>query len=83
MQLWTQTHAKTLLPAFAAMLVIAFVLRLFLGNKDMKYRMIPFQILACLLVIIEIGKQVVSFQQGSAVSFLLAVYFCAAGHGFL
>jgi len=76
MQLWTQTHAKTLLPALAAMLVIAFVLRLFLGNKDMKYRMIPFQILACLLVIIEIGKQVVSFQQGYDL-YHLPFHFCS------
>ncbi len=76
MQLWTQTHAKTLLPALAAMLVIAFVLRLFLAKKDMKYRMIPFQILACLLFIIEIGKQVVSFRQGYDL-YHLPFHFCS------
>ena len=76
MQLWTQTHAKTLLPALAAMLVIAFVLRLLLAKKDMKYRMIPFQILACLLFIIEIGKQVVSYRQGYDL-YHLPFHFCS------
>lgn len=56
MQLWTPTHVQTLLPAIIVMVLIAAVLRLTLGKKDQKIRMIPFQILACLLFVLEIGK---------------------------
>ena len=88
MELWTPQHAQTLLPALAIMIVIAIILRLTIGKKDLKIRMIPFQILACLLFLIEIGKQIVSFKGGYDLyhippAFLLPVYFCAAPDGFL
>ena len=46
------------------MIIIALVLNKFIGNKPLKIRMIPFQILAVLLFISEIGKQVISFSRG-------------------
>jgi len=64
MQLWTATHAKTLLPALLVMIVIGIILRLTIGKKSLKIRMIPLQIVAVLLVILEIGKQYVSFTRG-------------------
>ncbi|MBQ8769404.1 MAG: YwaF family protein [Oscillospiraceae bacterium] len=64
MQLWTAAHAKTLPPALLAMIVIGVVLRLTIGKKDLKIRMIPLQIVAVLLVVLEIGKQYVSFKNG-------------------
>ena len=64
MELWSREHMMTLLPALAVMIVIAAVLRAWLGKKDMKIRMIPFQILAVILFILEIGKQVVSYRGG-------------------
>ena len=76
MVLWTPTHVQTLLPAIIAMLVIATVLRLTLGKKDRKIRMIPFQILACVLVLLEIGKQALSLYEGYDL-YHLPFHFCS------
>lgn len=76
MELWTPEHAQTLLPALAVMIVVAVILRLSIGKKDLKIRMIPFQILACILFVIEIGKQVVSFQNGYDL-YHLPFHFCS------
>ena len=64
MELWTPEHAKTLLPAILIMAVFALVLRLWLGRKSLKVRMIPLQIATCLLLLLEVGKQVLSLKQG-------------------
>lgn len=64
MQLWTPQHAKTLIPSILFAIILSFVLRIFLIKKDRKIRMIPFQILAVFLFLIEIGKQVYSFSRG-------------------
>ena len=76
MELWSPEHAQTLLPALAIMIVVAVVLRLTIGKKDLKIRMIPFQILACLLFAIEIGKQIVSFQNGYDL-YHIPLHFCS------
>lgn len=76
MQLWTPEHAQTILPALAAMIVIALVLRLTIGNRSLKVRMIPFQILACILFAIEIGKQAVSLSRGYDL-YHLPFHFCS------
>ena len=55
MELWTKTHALSLLPAVAVMLLLTLVLRRFLGNKPLKVRIIPLQIVAAILVTV-IGK---------------------------
>lgn len=62
--LWTEEHIRTLLPALAGMLVLAVVLRLLLGKKSWEIRMLPMKILAAAIVLLEIGKQVISFQRG-------------------
>ena len=64
MGLWTPEHAKTLLPAIALMILLGVVLRKCLGASKDQTRMIPLQILACVLVLLEIGKQVVSLSRG-------------------
>ena len=76
MTLWTPTHVRTLLPALIAMLAIAAVLRLTLGKKERKIRMIPFQILACVLVVLEIGKQGLSLSRGYDL-YNLPFHFCS------
>lgn len=76
MGLWTKEHAVTLLPALAVMLLIAGVLRGTIGKKSLKVRMIPLQILACILVLIEIGKQVLSLLQGYDL-YHLPFHFCS------
>ena len=64
MELWTTTHAKTLLPAVTIMLILCIVLRKMLIKRELKYRMIPLQIVGVLLLALEVGKQVVSFSRG-------------------
>ena len=76
MELWTQAHGRTLLPAIVVMALIAAILRLTLGKKPLKIRMIPFQILACLLVVLEIGKQVLSLREGYDL-YHLPFHFCS------
>ncbi len=64
MQLWTAGHAKTLPLTVLVMILIGIVLRLAIGKKSLKIRMIPLQIIGVLLVVLEIGKQYVSFKNG-------------------
>lgn len=64
MELWTAQHACTIPPALAGMLVLAVILRLVLGKKSWEIRMIPMKVLAVAIVLLEIGKQIVSFQGG-------------------
>lgn len=76
MQLWTQEHAVTVLPAFVVMLVLSAVLRRLLGDKPLKIRMIPIQIIACLILVLEIGKQGVSLWRGYDL-YHLPFHFCS------
>ena len=64
MSLWTPEHAITLLPALVGMILLAVLLRKMLGNRDWKIRMIPVQILAVVLLLLEVGKQAVSLWRG-------------------
>lgn len=64
MELWTKEHFWQLIPTVAIMIIIALILNKFIGKKPLKVRMIPFQVLAVLLFISEIGKQVISFSRG-------------------
>lgn len=64
MELWTKEHALTLLPALAGMLLLSLLLRLWLGKKSQWVRMIPLQVIAVLLVLLEAGKQIDSFRGG-------------------
>ena len=63
MELWTKEHFWQLIPTEIVMIIIAIILNKLIGKKSLKIRMIPFQILAALLFISEIGKQYCSFTQ--------------------
>lgn len=76
MQLWTPEHARTLPPALLVMAVITLVLRHFLKDRDWKTRMIPFQILTCLLLLLEVGKQSLSFARGYDL-YHIPLHFCS------
>ena len=76
MELWSSAHVKTLIPTTLIMLLIAVILRLTIGKKDMRIRMIPFQILSGLLFLIEIGKQVYSYTHGYDL-YHLPFHFCS------
>lgn len=64
MGLWTKEHALTLLPAVAVMILAAVLLRRWLIKKEEKWRMLPIQIIAVLLVALELGKQGVHLARG-------------------
>ena len=76
MTLWTPTHIRTLLPAIIIMIIVALFLKLTLGKKSIKIRRIPFQILACSLVVLEIGKQAFSLRDGYDL-YHLPFHFCS------
>ena len=76
MELWTPEHTRTLLPAFGAMLAVAFALRLWLRKKPHAVRMIPVQIIAVILILLEIGKQGLSLKQGYDL-YCLPFHFCS------
>lgn len=64
MSLWTAAHARTILPALVLMLGLSLLLRRILKGKSLKLRMLPVQIIAVLLLLLEVGKQAVSFASG-------------------
>ena len=64
MELWTKEHFWQLIPTEIAMIIIAIILNKLIGKKSLKVRMIPFQVLAVLLFLSEVGKQYFSFQRG-------------------
>lgn len=64
MGLWTREHAYTLLPAVAVMILAAVLMRRWLKSKEEKWRMLPIQIIAVLLVVLELGKQGLHLARG-------------------
>lgn len=76
MELWSPMHIKTLLPAMAVMLLISIALRALLGKKDIKIRMIPVQVIAVILLLLEVGKQAVSFSRGYDL-YHIPLHFCS------
>lgn len=76
MELWTKEHGLTLLPAVAVMLLVTGVLRRWLLKKPHPVRLIPLQIIACILVVLEIGKQAVSLSRGYDL-YNLPFHFCS------
>lgn len=76
MELWTKEHAWTLLPALAVMLLVTVILRRWLLGKPQAVRMIPIQIIACILVLLEVGKQGISLYRGYDL-YYLPFHFCS------
>jgi len=63
-QLWEKEQIQTLLPAIGVMVVLAIILRLTLGKREEKARRIPLQIIAVILLALEVGKQTLSIIKG-------------------
>ncbi len=76
MELWTLEHATTVLPALAGMILLGVILNRFLGKKPLYIRMIPFQVVAVILFLIEVGKQALSFYEGYDL-YHLPFHFCS------
>lgn len=78
MKFWTPEHIKSQIPAMIAIAVITVVLRLALGKADRRVRIIPLQVIAVLLVLLEIGKQVASFRRpGGYDLYSIPLHFCS------
>ncbi len=78
MQLWTPAHLKTLLPALAVMVVLTVILRLVLKDKPLRVRIIPLQIIASVLLLLEIGKQIASFLRPQGYDlYHIPLHFCS------
>ena len=76
MELWTSAHVKTLLPSIGVMLVLCVLLRLWLGKKPLRIRLIPIQVIAVLLIGLEIMKQTCSFARGYDL-YHIPLHFCS------
>lgn len=78
MQLWTPAHLKTLLPALAVMVLLTVILRLVLKDKPLRVRMIPLQVIAIILLLLEIGKQISSFMRPEGYDlYHIPLHFCS------
>ena len=64
MEFWTIEHFIAIVPAFIIGIVIAIILRKYLINKPLHIRMIPFQVCTIILLILEVIKQIFSFEDG-------------------
>ncbi|MBR2967956.1 MAG: YwaF family protein [Clostridia bacterium] len=77
MQLWEPQHVRTFLPSLVVMIILGVVLRIWLGKKPEKIRMIPLQICTVFLLVIEVIKQVKSFEGGQYDLYSLPLHFCS------
>ena len=64
MELWSDLHLKTLLPAFFVFASISIFLGIWLSKKDESIRLIPIKILSVILVLLEIAKQIYAIAIG-------------------
>ena len=76
MVLWTENHIRTLLPALILMVITAILLRKFLGGKSRRIRLIPFQILTCVILVLEVAKQALSFYEGYGL-YNIPLHYCS------
>lgn len=76
MALWTWGHVITVLPTLAVSILLAAALRAWIGKRSLWVRMIPVQIIAVLLLLLEAGKQILSFRRGYAL-FHIPLHFCS------
>ena len=76
MQLWEKEQIRTLIPAIFVMVVLAIILRVTLGKREEKVRLIPLQIIAVILLALEVGKQTISFAKGYDL-YHIPLHFCS------
>ena len=76
MQLWTPEHVMAQIPAMLLMIVISVVLHIWLRKKSFTVRIIPLQVIAVLIVLLEVGKQAVSISRGYDL-YHLPFHFCS------
>ena len=77
MGLWTSWHAVTILPTFAVFIVIAIFFGKWLRGKSEKIRYLPFQIMAALLLVLEVAKQINAAKGGTYDLYALPFHYCS------
>ena len=76
MELWSTLHIQTLLPAIIIFLAISILIGYLLRNKEEKIKMIPIQVIAIVLVVLEIMKQTYSIVNGYDL-YHIPLHFCS------
>lgn len=76
MDFWTHEHLVTLIPTLIFMILASLLMRKLLINKPYRVRMIPIQVMAVLIIILEIGKQTFSILNGYDL-YHIPLHFCS------
>lgn len=76
MQLWSKLHLITLLPSVAGMILLSALIGWLLRKKSDKIKMIPIQIIAVVIIVLEIFKQIHSAQGGYDL-YMIPLHFCS------
>ena len=76
MELWSVEHLKTIPITFVILLAFSLLMRKLLINKSYEVRMIPVKIIAVIILVIEIVKQIVSASRGYNL-YHLPLHFCS------
>ena len=65
MGLWTLSHLYQIAPTFLVLGVLAVLAAKLFKNSSVSTKYIPLQVIAVLLLVLEIGKQISAFKNGS------------------
>lgn len=77
MGLWTVEHAYTVLPAIAIYIVVSIFIARLLKGKSEKVRYIPFQIMATVILILEVIKQIYNIGENGYDLYALPFHYCS------
>ena len=76
--MWTKLHFITMIPTFIILAIATFFIWKWLKDKDEKIKLIPIQIIAGLIVILEIIKQIdAAMEPGGYRIKALPLYYCS------
>lgn len=79
MYLWGKLQVLTIIPTFIIFVISAFFIGKLLNNKSEKIKYIPFQIIAVLILLLEIGKQInsIDFETLKYSMYSLPFHYCS------
>lgn len=77
MGLWTIEHAYTVLPAIAVYIVVSILLAKLLKGKSEKVRYLPFQIMAAVILVLEVIKQIDNIDESGYDLYALPFHYCS------
>ena len=77
MVLWTEAHARTLLPTLAVLIAVTVALYFLLRNRPLEVRMIPLQMIGVVIVVLEILKQINAARGGEYDLYAIPLHFCS------